>query len=185
MRNKFVNLIKSKFARPSLLLICVCVLVGYKNYPIDSKKSSGTPAKYKSPSKNRKFPLKNLKTKWVRINGNNVQIYIVDNDETRTEGLMYVQDNELKINQAMLFVYPVSTYLSFYMRNTYIPLDIAFITSDGYVINVDRMNPHSLHSHWSRGPVKYALEMKKGAFSRFGIVPGVHIKDIVGLSTRI
>ena len=84
----------------------------------------------------------------------------------------------LKPDHGMLFVYERNEPLSFWMRNTYIPLSIAFIAPDGRIINIEDMKPQSDQTHWSRGPAMYALEMKKGWFAERGIGPGAVVKGI-------
>ena len=84
----------------------------------------------------------------------------------------------LKPDHGMLFVYERNEPLSFWMRNTYIPLSIAFIAPDGRIVNIEDMKPQTDETHWSRGPAMYALEMKKGWFAERGIGPGAVVKGI-------
>jgi uncharacterized membrane protein (UPF0127 family) len=70
-------------------------------------------------------------------------------------------------NQGMLFVYPYPLVLSFWMRNTLIPLDIAFIDHKGIIISIQQMQPFDDEKLYvSPLPVKYALEMNQGWFER-------------------
>jgi len=64
----------------------------------------------------------------------------------------------------------------FWMRNTLIPLSIAFLADDGTVVNVAEMKPQSDESHCSARPVRYALEMNEGWFDKRGIKPGSRIR---------
>ena len=84
----------------------------------------------------------------------------------------------LKPDHGMLFVFERSEPLSFWMKNTYIPLSIAFIAPDGHIVNIEDMKPQTDETHWSRGPAMYALEMKKGWFAERGIGPGAVVKGI-------
>ena len=84
----------------------------------------------------------------------------------------------LKPDHGMLFVYERNEPLSFWMRNTYIPLSIAFNAPDGRIVNIEDMKPQTDETHWSRGPAMYALEMKKGWFAERGIGPGAVVKGI-------
>ncbi|KHE93534.1 MAG: hypothetical protein SCABRO_00706 [Candidatus Scalindua brodae] len=72
----------------------------------------------------------------------------------------------------MLFIYPQEQNLSFWMKNTKIPLSIAFINSEEIITQIDSMTPYSLMSHTSKEKVKYALEMEQGWFSKNGIEVG-------------
>lgn len=75
-------------------------------------------------------------------------------------------------DHGMVFVFPDSEPLGFWMRNTYIPLSIAFIDANGIILNIEDMAPQDDSTHWSRGPAQYALEMRKGWFAERGIRAG-------------
>ena len=64
------------------------------------------------------------------------------------------------------------------MKNTYIPLSIAFIGADGRILNIEDMAPQTESTHHSRGPAMYALEMKKGWFAQFGIGAGDRVEGL-------
>ncbi len=76
---------------------------------------------------------------------------------------------KLDKDQGMLFIYPQEEYLSFWMKNTNIPLSIAFINSNGEIAQIEAMSPYSLISHTSKDKVRYALEMEEGWFKKNGI----------------
>ena len=84
----------------------------------------------------------------------------------------------LKPDHGMLFVYERPQPLSFWMRNTYIALSIAFISADGTILNIEDMQPQTDDPHWSKGAALYALEMKKGWFAERGILPGTSVKGL-------
>ena len=84
----------------------------------------------------------------------------------------------LKPDHGMLFVYERPEPLSFWMRNTYVALSIAFIGADGRILNIEDMQPQTDDSHWSKGAAQYALEMKKGWFAKRGIVAGASVKGL-------
>jgi len=96
--------------------------------------------------------------------------------EEQNRGLMFRQS--LPDDGGMLFDYDPPQQISFWMKNTYIPLSIAFIAPDGHIVNIEDMKPQSEETHWSRGPAMYALEMKKGWFAERGIGPGAVVKGI-------
>ena len=85
-------------------------------------------------------------------------------------GLMWRKS--LGPNEGMLFVFPQAGKQCFWMKNTLIPLSIAFVADDGRVVNTDEMQPQTTVSHCSKEPVRYVLEMNKGWFSKKGIQPG-------------
>jgi uncharacterized membrane protein (UPF0127 family) len=86
------------------------------------------------------------------------------------KGLMYRR--EMPQHEGMLFVYDTPAVQCFYMRNTYLPLSIAFIADDGSIVNIRDMQPQTENSHCADKPVRYALEMHQGWFAKRGIRPG-------------
>ena len=82
---------------------------------------------------------------------------------------------ELGEDEGMLFVMPRATDIEFCMKNTRVPLSIAFIRSDGVIANIARMEPHTLTVHRSRVPCRYALEMAQGWFAENGVREGTGI----------
>jgi len=99
-----------------------------------------------------------------------VKAEIADNQETRNKGLMFRK--KLPDGEGMLFVFEYDHVLSFWMKNTYIPLSIAFITHDGKIIDIKDMYPHDTSSVLSSRSARYALEVPQGWFSRAGVRAG-------------
>ena len=79
-------------------------------------------------------------------------------------------------NEGMLFVNTDSAVRCFWMRNTLIPLSIAFVAEDGTIVNIADMEPKSEESHCSIKPVRYALEMRQGWFTKRGIKAGMRLR---------
>jgi len=94
--------------------------------------------------------------------------------EERNNGLMYRKS--LQDGQGMLFVFERDDVLSFWMKNTFIPLSIAFIAYDGKIIDIKDMYPHDTNSVKSSRSARYALEAPQGWFSRVGINVGDTVK---------
>lgn len=111
-----------------------------------------------------------VRTAQIRIGGIEVTAEIADNEELRAKGLM--NRDSLAENHGMLFVYGAAQVRSFWMRNTRIPLDIAFIDANGVIINIEQMEPQSDENYYSQGPMMYALEMDQGWFEANGVGPG-------------
>jgi uncharacterized membrane protein (UPF0127 family) len=91
----------------------------------------------------------------------------------RALGLMHRR--ELADHQGMLFVFEQAQLQCFWMKNTYLPLTIAFLADDGTIVNLADMQPHSLEPHCSAQPVRHALEMNRGWFARRGIGAGFRL----------
>lgn len=96
--------------------------------------------------------------------------------EQRAQGLM--QRFSLKPDHGMLFEFERAEIQTFWMKNTYIPLSIAFIAADGRILNIEDMQPHSEDWHRSKGPALYALEMRKGWFTAKGIGAGSKVSGL-------
>ena len=91
--------------------------------------------------------------------------------EEQARGLMYRRS--LGENEGMLFIYDSPRSLSFWMKNTRIPLSIAFMEGDGKIVQIERMQPYDcITLHPSSQPVQYALEMNQGWFERNGVGVG-------------
>ena len=105
-------------------------------------------------------------------NGNHsFSVEIVDTPESRAKGLMYRE--ELAPDAGMLFDFKESRPVSFWMRNTLIPLDMIFITEEGLVANVHaQARPHDPTSIPSDGPVQFVLEIPGGRAAELGIAAG-------------
>ncbi len=75
-------------------------------------------------------------------------------------------------DHGMLFVFPVEQQLSFWMKDTLIPLSVAFIDSNGRIVDIQDMQPQDLTNHNSAEPAKYALEVNQGFFEKRGLKVG-------------
>lgn len=100
-----------------------------------------------------------------------INTYIADTPTKRTQGLMHVQD--LPENEGMLFVFKPPRYVSMWMKNTVISLDIVFIKADGTIAHLHQeAKPLSMQSIPSMHKVKWVLELKAGVVEKLKIRPG-------------
>ena len=104
-----------------------------------------------------------------------VRAEIARTDEERNMGLMHRK--KLKDGEGMIFVYDRDDILSFWMKNTLVPLSIAFITSEGRIIEIKDMYPGDLKNVVSSRSVRFALEAPQGWFARAGVQTG----DVAGI----
>ena len=113
-----------------------------------------------------------------------IQVEVADSPEERAQGLMYRRS--LELNRGMLFVFPEEDYRSFWMKNTYIPLDMIFIGRNGEIINIEEAHPqpnasdNELKSYRSDEPAKYVIETN----STFTEKENVEKGDRVEIPTR-
>ncbi len=118
----------------------------------------------------------------LKIGAHTVTAEIAATPEARELGLM--QRKSLCADCGMLFVFPDAKRYAFWMKNTPLPLSIAFIARDGRIVNIDEMQPYSLDPHYAQDKVPYALEMNSGWFAAHGIKPGARVAGMQGRSTR-
>jgi uncharacterized membrane protein (UPF0127 family) len=100
----------------------------------------------------------------------NINAQVAQTPEQRAIGLMHRKT--MPATDGMLFVFEQPNVQCFWMKNTLLPLSIAFLADDGTVVNIAEMKPMTLDQHCSQKPVRYALEMNRGWFTRKGVKPG-------------
>jgi uncharacterized protein len=101
---------------------------------------------------------------------------VAANDPQRQQGLMYRE--KMAQNAGMVFVFDQPNQQCMWMKNTLIPLSVAFVDADGVIVNIEDMQPQTLNSHCSKGQVLYALEMNLGWFKQRHIKPGTKIQGL-------
>ncbi|MDX1389091.1 MAG: DUF192 domain-containing protein [Acidobacteriota bacterium] len=106
----------------------------------------------------------------IRVAGIEIQVEIADDEAERSKGLMFRES--LPENGGMLFVYESARPLGFWMRNTLIPLDIAYIDEQGRIVDIQSMEPGDETTHWSSSDAMYALEMNIGWFEENQVTVG-------------
>lgn len=99
-----------------------------------------------------------------------IRAEIADEEGERQIGLMHRPS--MPANEGMVFVFERPEQQCFWMRNTLIPLSIAFLDDEGRIVNIEEMKPLSDDSHCSKKPVRFVLEMNKGWFDKRGLKPG-------------
>jgi uncharacterized protein len=115
-----------------------------------------------------------LETANLHIDGNNLEVEIARTADEQAAGLMH--RNTLPPDRGMLFVYDRDKKLTFWMKNTSIPLSIAFVSADGIIKEIYDMKPFSLNRISSRHSVRYALEVNQGYFEEYGISVGDQVE---------
>lgn len=120
-----------------------------------------------------------LPKRQLRVGNVPITAWIADTEDRRRLGLMHVR--ELPRDHGMLFVYPDVRERSFWMKNTFIPLSIAYIDERGRIATIVDMQPHDERGHPSNAPVRFGLEMDQGWFRRNGVAPGARVEGITSL----
>lgn len=105
-----------------------------------------------------------------------IQAEVAADGASRSRGLMFRKG--LPPNGGMLFVFDELAHHCMWMRNTYIPLSVAFLNENGEIVSISEMTPHSEESHCAERPSRYALEMTRGWFAERGIKPGMRLRGL-------
>lgn len=117
-----------------------------------------------------------LPVEWLEVGPHRISAEIARLPGERERGLMYRE--ELPPDHGMLFVFPRERILGFWMRNTTIPLSIAYADSAGRILRIADLEPLDERPVSSVGPARYALEMRRGWFREHGVAVGTHIRGI-------
>lgn len=94
----------------------------------------------------------------------------------RQQGLMFRE--KMGNNEGMVFLFDAPGNVCMWMKNTLIPLSVAFIEDSGKIVNIEDMQPQTTESHCAKKPVRYALEMNTGWFKQKNIKPGAIIRGL-------
>jgi len=111
----------------------------------------------------------------LTLKGKKIRVEVARTEREKAKGLMFRES--LGKDEGMLFIYDREEMLSFWMKNTRIPLSIAFIDQQGRIVDIQDMEPFSLRTRVSARPAQYALEVNQGWFKKNGIDVGdsVHL----------
>ena len=120
--------------------------------------------------------LEESKSKSLKIAGHKLNVEIASDEKSIKKGLMF--RDELDENSGMLFIFPQPEEKSFFMKNTKIPLSIAYLDEDGNILNIEDMKPYSTKGITSAGKAKYAIEVNQGWFDSKDIKPGDRVEGI-------
>ncbi len=117
----------------------------------------------------------------IRLNAgiHNINAEFAQTPEQREIGLMFRPI--MGANEGMLFAFERPGQQCFWMKNTLIPLDAAFVGDDGAIVNIEHMKPQTLDGHCSEKPVRFVLEMNDGWFAKRGIKPGQKLRGLPAL----
>lgn len=107
---------------------------------------------------------------WVIFDSDTVVAEVARTAEERANGLMY--RDEVPDGTGMLFIFEDSEIRSFWMANTYVPLDIAYMDAAYRIVDIVQMEPLVTDTYPSSAPAMFALEVRQGWFAAHGIVEG-------------
>jgi uncharacterized protein len=111
-----------------------------------------------------------------------IRAEVADSMGTRMEGLMHRKS--MPQGAGMVFVFDETALHCMWMKNTLIPLSVAFIDEGGNIVNIADMQPQTEDSHCAARPARFALEMNKGWFAQRGIKAGASLRGLEKLAPR-
>ena len=106
----------------------------------------------------------------LKVAGHALRAEVATTVEQRMKGLMFRQ--KLGANDGMLFVFDEPGYHAMWMKNTPLPLSVAFVDGEGRILNILDMEPNTLDQHMAAGPARFAIETNKGWFAQRRIKAG-------------
>ena len=115
----------------------------------------------------------------LKVGGHSLKVEVAQNEDALQQGLMFRKS--LGRDEGMLFLFGEPAYHSMWMKNTLIPLSVAFLDADGRILNILDMEPQTLDTHMAAGPAVYAIETNKGWFAANKVKPG---DKVTGLPKR-
>ena len=116
---------------------------------------------------------------WVIFGPDTVRAEIARTDQERQRGLMFRAS--VPDGTGMLFVFPRAELQGIWMKDTYVPLDVAFLDAQSRILNIEHLEPLDLTTKWSHGPVLFALEVRQGWFSEHGVRVGDRAEIVFGV----
>ena len=116
------------------------------------------------------------RTTTVKVGPHPLKVEVAATDAEREKGLMFRK--QMGRNDGMLFVFDEPAYHAMWMKNTLIPLSVAFLDRDGVILNVMDMEPQTLDSHQAAGPAIYAIETNVGWFAEHHVKPGDRVTGL-------
>ena len=117
-----------------------------------------------------------FKTTRIKVGPYPLKVEVAASDPQRAQGLMHRE--KLGAEDGMLFVFDAPGYHAMWMKNTLIPLSVAFVDAEGRILNILDMEPHTLDSHMAAGPARYAIETNKGWFAKKKIKAGDRVTGL-------
>lgn len=112
----------------------------------------------------------------LRLGMHQVTAEVAAAQKAREQGLMFRP--VLPAHRGMLFLFPFADRHCMWMKNTVIPLAVAFLADDGRIVQIEEMAPNTLTAHCAKEPVRWALEMAGGWFRERGVVVGMYVAGL-------
>ena len=116
------------------------------------------------------------RTLTLKMGSHPLKVEVAASDPEREKGLMFRK--QLGRNDGMLFVFDEAAYHAMWMKNTLVPLSVAFVDREGVILNILDMEPQTLDSHQAAGPAVYAIETNKGWYAEHRVKAGDRVAGL-------
>lgn len=156
-----------------ILLIPILAILSCRNDGVPAETKPLVQETQASAVEDEKIYQPKLPTRIIEIAGYRLRVEIADEQHERNRGLMF--RNYLPDTAGMLFIFDEVDLHPFWMKNTFIPLSIAFIDEDFVITDIKWMKPHDTNSHYPSKPIKYTVEVNQGWFLKRDIKPGMKV----------
>lgn len=127
-------------------------------------------------------PESDLPIATIRVGNHEISVEVAADRETRNRGLMFRES--MPENHGMLFVFPSERRLGFWMKNTSLPLSIAYADRTGRIVRIADLTPHDERPVPSVEPALYALEMNRDWFKKRGVLVGDQLRKLPKVKAR-
>jgi uncharacterized membrane protein (UPF0127 family) len=118
----------------------------------------------------------------VKVGPHPLKVEVAETDAQREKGLMFRKS--MGKNDGMLFIFDEPAYHAMWMKNTLIPLSVAFLDRDGVILNILDMEPQTLESHQAAGPAIYAIETNVGWYAEHKVKAGDKVTGLPKAAAR-
>ena len=123
------------------------------------------------------FQLDELQRVKIKVDKHEFNAWVMDTEAKRQEGMMFLEDSDFKKTDCMVFVFREAIPLRFWMRNTLVPLDIAYVGDKKTILNTYTMKARDeVTDYSSKGDAMYAIEFKAGTFKELKIAKGMKVE---------
>ena len=112
----------------------------------------------------------------LKVGSHPLKFEVAQTEAQRSQGLMFRK--KLVRDEGMLFIFDDPGYYAMWMKNTLLPLSVAFVDANGVILNVADMEPQTLDSHPAQGPAVYAIETNKGWFAQHKVGAGDKVSGL-------
>ncbi len=123
----------------------------------------------------REIPIENFYKTELKIKDRSFTLWLALNPKQQREGLSSLDINQVTKDKGMLFIYPFNEIQTFWMKETLINLDIAFIDEEGIISDIYKMKNSSMKCFSSTKPIRYVLELREGVFQELNLTVGERI----------